>query len=690
VRITDFGLARLLNISERDFASRGGLLPMKWLGLECIESGLFSHQSDVWSYGVLLWEVCTFGESPYCQYGIRSAEDMLGLLRKGIRLGQPDVCSVDFYNILLSCWLPFPEESRPSFSDLTDTMKDCLKAPEKYIAYNAAGTREAGGATVAASVNESDGDGEGDGEGETETTMAATVVAADADVGNNGDSANAYITDPVEKRALLEPELRDPPAGGPADAAHVAAAAAARGRLRQRSMRQQLPVAQAKPPNRDPLTFAKTVMYDLERGLNAYKYKWSGTDPEPQFLRKEKSSEEEATTGLPTEDSSSSCAQPALTAPSNLAGSSAGFSHTPVQHFLTAVLSGLLHDSMQTGQKSTAPPALVAYIIMASIIAVGAAGNSIVLYVYAKKKDGHAANVFILSLAVSDLLACTLVIPMTVAMEARNYETSALVCRLHYLLNCSGIPFSSMLMAAIAVERYFCICKPFLRAITVRRAKAIVATLVAVAVTLGATTASGNSPATGECREISDLSDGPSMTVSRASLVFYRVFQAIHLSLYLLCIVLVFILYVLIYESVLRLRRRRRQRAERMNKRMQLAAARSAGGPPTRATPWLRLQPPLLAMTLRPRPLLPLSAPRRTNCKQRQQQQQQQQLSLVPSTSNSALAVASRDSRDSDALQNLKTAAMLFFVVAIVFILTFLPAALMTIKAVPFNIIVFY
>uniref|UniRef100_A0A1I8G199 Pre-mRNA-splicing factor SLU7 n=1 Tax=Macrostomum lignano TaxID=282301 RepID=A0A1I8G199_9PLAT len=48
-------------------------------------------------------------------------------------------------------------------------------------------------------------------------------------------------------------------------------------------------------------------MYDLERGMNAYKYKWSGTDPEPQFLRKEKSSEEEATTGLPTEDSSSSC-----------------------------------------------------------------------------------------------------------------------------------------------------------------------------------------------------------------------------------------------------------------------------------------------------------------------------------------------------------------------------------------------
>uniref|UniRef100_A0A1I8HC44 PDEase domain-containing protein n=1 Tax=Macrostomum lignano TaxID=282301 RepID=A0A1I8HC44_9PLAT len=48
-------------------------------------------------------------------------------------------------------------------------------------------------------------------------------------------------------------------------------------------------------------------MYDLERGLNAYKCKWSGTDSEPTIPRKEKSSEKEATTGLPTEDSSSSC-----------------------------------------------------------------------------------------------------------------------------------------------------------------------------------------------------------------------------------------------------------------------------------------------------------------------------------------------------------------------------------------------
>uniref|UniRef100_A0A1I8I3Y0 HTH_Tnp_4 domain-containing protein n=1 Tax=Macrostomum lignano TaxID=282301 RepID=A0A1I8I3Y0_9PLAT len=68
-----------------------------------------------------------------------------------------------------------------------------------------------------------------------------------------------------------------------------------------KSATEQTSLKQEQPPD--------YMMYDLERGLNAYKYKWSGTDPEPQFLRKEKSSEEEATTGLPTEDSSSSCVQ---------------------------------------------------------------------------------------------------------------------------------------------------------------------------------------------------------------------------------------------------------------------------------------------------------------------------------------------------------------------------------------------
>ncbi|PAA65671.1 hypothetical protein BOX15_Mlig030557g3 [Macrostomum lignano] len=140
VKITDFGLARLLQESEREFVYTSGALPVKWLGLECFESGVFSHQSDVWSYGVLLWEICSYGESPYRPYRIASVEDITGLLKKGIRLNQPDICSVDFYNIMLACWLPFPD-SRPKFYDLTASMKDCLLCPSKYIAArNAAAT----------------------------------------------------------------------------------------------------------------------------------------------------------------------------------------------------------------------------------------------------------------------------------------------------------------------------------------------------------------------------------------------------------------------------------------------------------------------------------------------------------------------------------------------------------------------
>ncbi|PAA54304.1 hypothetical protein BOX15_Mlig012367g2 [Macrostomum lignano] len=134
VKITDFGLAKLLQNSERQLIYTSGAMPVKWLGIECFESGVFSHKSDVWSYGVLLWEICSYGEAPYKPYRISSVDDISNLLRKGVRLSQPPVCSVDFYNIMLTCWLPNPE-SRPNFTDLIASMKDCLTAPSAFIAF---------------------------------------------------------------------------------------------------------------------------------------------------------------------------------------------------------------------------------------------------------------------------------------------------------------------------------------------------------------------------------------------------------------------------------------------------------------------------------------------------------------------------------------------------------------------------
>ncbi len=100
VRITDFGLAKLLDYNEEEYRSTGGKMPIKWLALECIQHRIFTHKSDVWSYGVTAWELFTFGQRPY--ENIR-ARDVPSLLEKGERLNQPSCCTIDIYMIMIKC-----------------------------------------------------------------------------------------------------------------------------------------------------------------------------------------------------------------------------------------------------------------------------------------------------------------------------------------------------------------------------------------------------------------------------------------------------------------------------------------------------------------------------------------------------------------------------------------------------------
>lgn len=117
---------------------------------------------------------------------------------------------------------------------------------------------------------------------------------------------------------------------------------------------------------------------------------------------------------------------------------------------------------------------------------VGTAGNALVIYVFSKKRDKQVSTLFIVVMAIVDFTTCLFVIPYTIVMEyiEFNIKFDAL-CKLYQFLITSNIPFSALVMVAIAVDRYLCICHPFLRALTVARAKKVTISLALCAVGLG-------------------------------------------------------------------------------------------------------------------------------------------------------------------------------------------------------------
>ncbi|XP_067431712.1 receptor tyrosine-protein kinase erbB-2 isoform X1 [Thunnus thynnus] len=129
VKITDFGLARLLDIDETEYHADGGKVPIKWMALESILHRKFTHQSDVWSYGVTVWELMTFGAKPYDMIPAREIPDVL---EGGERLPQPLICTIDVYMIMVKCWMIDPD-SRPRFKDLVNDFTAMARDPPRYV-----------------------------------------------------------------------------------------------------------------------------------------------------------------------------------------------------------------------------------------------------------------------------------------------------------------------------------------------------------------------------------------------------------------------------------------------------------------------------------------------------------------------------------------------------------------------------
>ncbi|XP_062383474.1 receptor tyrosine-protein kinase erbB-4-like [Sardina pilchardus] len=129
IMITDFGLARLLDADEKEYNADGGKMPIKWMALECIHYRKFTHQSDVWSYGVTIWELMTFGGKPYDGIPTREIPD---ILEKGERLPQPPICTIDVYMVMVKCWM-IDADSRPKFKELAAEFCRMARDPQRYL-----------------------------------------------------------------------------------------------------------------------------------------------------------------------------------------------------------------------------------------------------------------------------------------------------------------------------------------------------------------------------------------------------------------------------------------------------------------------------------------------------------------------------------------------------------------------------
>jgi len=129
VKITDFGLAKLLDVKNEAYKAHGGKMPIKWLALESIQNQLFTQKSDVWSFGVTMWELMTFGQKPYED---TAAYDILPLLLKGERLPQPKICTLEVYMLLIRCWM-VEIDSRPTFKQLSEELRRMAQEPKRFL-----------------------------------------------------------------------------------------------------------------------------------------------------------------------------------------------------------------------------------------------------------------------------------------------------------------------------------------------------------------------------------------------------------------------------------------------------------------------------------------------------------------------------------------------------------------------------
>ncbi|XP_075468185.1 fibroblast growth factor receptor 2 isoform X10 [Ascaphus truei] len=131
MKIADFGLARDVNNIDYYKKTTNGRLPVKWMAPEALFDRVYTHQSDVWSFGVLMWEIFTLGGSPYPGIPV---EELFKLLKEGHRMDKPANCTNELYMMMRDCWHAIPSH-RPTFKQLVEDLDRILTLTtnEEYL-----------------------------------------------------------------------------------------------------------------------------------------------------------------------------------------------------------------------------------------------------------------------------------------------------------------------------------------------------------------------------------------------------------------------------------------------------------------------------------------------------------------------------------------------------------------------------
>ncbi|CAH1774931.1 unnamed protein product [Owenia fusiformis] len=319
----------------------------------------------------------------------------------------------------------------------------------------------------------------------------------------------------------------------------------------------------------------------------------------------------------------------------------------------------------------------VVVVILCVFTVIGTAGNGLVIYVYSRTRDKLTSTLFILVLAVTDFMTCLIIVPFTIIMELKYFRIgdNDIACKFYHFLITCNIPFSAFIMAAIAVDRYLCICQTFLHVMSRFRAKVTVFALLMLSLSLGTFTSLAvgvyerftfNETYPANTSSFGNITSETTIVVTRVDLTgicstnnlivtntMLDIYHKIYTSLYGIAFLLVVVLYILIVCNV-RMRQRQKRSAS-----LRCEISTNSNSPTNDF--------PTEAFELNER------NPRENGHSNKVPKERDRKTIKM----------------DKNLMANFKMAMMLF-VVTLVFIVAFLPAFLMVHRLMPFNFVVFY